>query len=453
MAAALVSCAAPVSRAGDYGAAAATLTSDAVVEASPDLLPYLAGKRARAILAEPLARVIAATLPLESVAHRVLATGIDGRDAVAPGAASSLEPVLAGAGALILFKYNLGEGVAAASRLVTQRRALAAAEALRRLREANPLLGSLDLPALDSALDPFVAVDHEGGSVHRFGTDLTRLPSAAAFGALGVDAATAAFGAARRSGAELRTIGVDLDLAPVAEASGGGQPDFLGDRAYASDPAVTAAAAGATVRGMDASGVSCAVKHFPGDAATDPHVALPTLGDDPATLRRRILPFVRVFGSARPSFVVVSHAMIPALDALRPASLSAAIVTGLLKGESGFDGVAVADDLRMGAIAAAGFDVDEAAVAALNAGIDLLMTWPPDYRRLTGALVSAVADGSLAESRLRDAAAAVLRARIEAQIADRAAGATGDAGRGRGLGEFVALRRETEGFLMERGLR
>jgi beta-glucosidase-like glycosyl hydrolase len=187
-------------------------------------------------------------------------------------------------------------------------------------------------------------------------------------------------------------------LAPVAEVGDGSPSAFLGERAYGGNPELVAAAAAGFVEGMRRAGVACAVKHFPGNSSADPHKATAVLDVSESELDGYLRPFALVLARARPAAVMVSHVVVPAIDPDRPATLSAAVVEGLLRGQLGFRGIAVSDDLRMGAIAAAGYTPERAAPLALAAGIDLVMTWPADAERLRDAIVAAVEAGSLSRT-------------------------------------------------------
>ncbi len=405
-------------------------------------LPALVDSLSRDALAEPLAEAMAKALPMDEKVSRLFMTGVVGSDSGSPA------PYVSGVGGILLFKYNLGRGPEAAERLIAERRSQARSSALSAL--VTCVASASSLPVVADALYPFVAVDHEGGSVHRFASDLTKLPPAGVFGSLGLAAEGAVFGSALRSGRELRRVGVDLVLAPVVESPFPGEEAFLSDRAYSTDPKIASSAAGAFVRGMVNAGVASAVKHFPGNAADDPHRALPVLHDDAGQFEARISTFAAVFASSNPAFVMVSHAEVPSIDPGTPSCLSHTMVTDILKGQLAFRGAVVADDLRMGAIGAAGFSLDQAAIAAVDAGVDLLLTWPEDVARLRADLLDAIGAGKLSEERINDAVMRVLREQIS--LISRAppssvpsAGTEGDS--------LPELKADTESFLASRGLR
>lgn len=334
----------------------------------------------------------------------------------------------------MLFKYNLGRGASAT-------RALAADCAKAVLSGGGA-----------SRVPPFIAADHEGGYVHRFGADAVRLPapgnimrrSSSPSGALG-----SIHGSASRSAAELRALGVNLVLAPVAESVDAGNRAVMEGRSYGADAVFAAASASAFVDGMARSGVACVVKHFPGNSGVDPHAAKSVLAGDRASLRARAAPFSRVFASAHPAGVMVSHVVAEAVDAESPGSLSRQVVSRWLKGELGFGGFAVTDDLRMRAVADLGIGLEEAAVEAACAGADLIMVWPGDLRRARDALAAALAGGLLARERAEDAVARVEAAKDGIGLMDYAPPGIEPAF---AKGKYLAFRAETERYLRERGL-
>ena len=271
---------------------------------------------------------------------------------------------------------------------------------------------------------PLIAVDQEGGRVERLHDGVAALPSAMAVGAAGDVALAERLGTLL--GRDLSRLGISVDLAPVADLASQPRSRVIGTRAYGDDPEHVAAFAGAFARGLERSGVAAALKHFPGHGATadDSHVALPHVTADAATLRARdIVPFARAIAAGAASIVLTAHVVVDALDARQPATMSRAILTGLLRGELGFDGVIATDCLEMDAIAA-GIGTVSGAVEALAAGADLLLiSHHVDVARAAAeAIAAAVHAGRVPLVRLQDAYARVyaLRERL-ASIAPSAA--------------------------------
>lgn len=209
-----------------------------------------------------------------------------------------------------------------------------------------------------------VLADQEGGSVRR----LPWAPPTVAPAAM-QDAAQAREEGAGAAAA-LRAVGIDVDLAPVADTPGSAR-SFLGDRAFSRSPSHNAPLAAAFVEGLQGAGVAATAKHFPGlgEAAANTDTAAVTVRAKRWKLVRGLAPF-RSAIAAGAKLVMVSSAAYPALDASGlPAVFSSAIETGLLRGRLGFDGVAVTDVLDAPAAAR----VPHAATRAVAAGADLLL--------------------------------------------------------------------------------
>lgn len=211
-----------------------------------------------------------------------------------------------------------------------------------------------------------VALDHEGGRVHRSPVGLTHFPPARAY-------ADSAETVAQTMAAELAAIGVNFILAPVCDIDSNPANPVIGDRSFGRDADSVTRAALAFLKGLTAAGMLGCAKHFPGhgDTALDSHHALPQLDLDlSALMGREVLPFKALIDAGIPA-VMTAHILFPRLAGELPATLSPEILTGVLRQKLGFTGVIVSDDLGMKAIAP-WFDEPAAAVQALAAGCDLL---------------------------------------------------------------------------------
>lgn len=295
-----------------------------------------------------------------------------------------------------------------------------------------------------AALDPtrVLALDEEGGDVTRLHmTAGSPHPGNAALGV--VDDVELTRTIAAGIGAELREAGVWLDLAPCADANSNPANPVIGTRSFGADPELVARHVAAFVEGLAASGVAASVKHFPGhgDTSADSHLTLPRV-DAPAEVlhERELVPF-RAAIAAGAASIMTSHVVLAAFDPERPATLSPAVLTGLLREELGYDGVIVSDALDM-AGASGTLGLGGAAVASLAAGADLLCLGPEasaEPRALTeavAAVVAAVESGTLDRGRLRDAAARVER--LRATWSERPPAAAGAVEAGRLAAEKVA---------------
>ncbi len=249
----------------------------------------------------------------------------------------------------------------------------------------------------------FLAVDQEGGAVERVKGTATRFPAFMSAGAARNEALTEATYAA--SGAELNGLGFNVDLGPDADVTIGRADPTIGARSVGSDPAQVAAQTAAAVRGFVAGGVVPVLKHFPGHGSVtaDSHRTLPVQTRTLAQLRSTdLVPFAGAV-QAGTSAIMVGHLDVRAVDPRVPSSLSRKVVTGLLRDELGFQGLAVTDALDMAGVVA-GRSPGEVAVKALKAGNDVLLM-PSDPAAAVKGVVRAVRDGRVPEHRLEQAAA------------------------------------------------
>jgi beta-N-acetylhexosaminidase len=253
---------------------------------------------------------------------------------------------------------------------------------------------------------PLIAVDQEGGRVARLGPPFTVFPPARDVGRGGDPALAEAVG--RALALELGGVGIDVDFAPVLDVDSNPANPVIGDRAFAARPQEVAACATAFLRGLAAGGLIGCGKHFPGhgDTDVDSHVDLPTVRRDRAGLDAiELLPFRAAIAAGVP-MLMTAHVLCPALDASRPATLSPAILRDLLRAELGFHGVIVSDDLEMGAVRRHAA-VEDAAVAALAAGVDWLLVGNDlDLSVRTAERVAAAIDGGRLDGAVLSAAAA-----------------------------------------------
>ncbi len=260
--------------------------------------------------------------------------------------------------------------------------ALAAEEAalFRRHRPAGAILfrrnveSPAQLAALTAALreelgaEAPILVDQEGGRVARLRPPhWPEFPPAALFEA-GPDPAAEANAALLGMGCA--AAGLDVVCAPVLDLRLPGAHGVIGDRAFSADPAEVARLGVAWIRGLQSAGCIPVIKHIPGHgrALVDSHDALPRVAATAAALAADIAPFRAAAGLG--AWAMTAHILYAVWDAVRPATLSPAVIEGVIRGEVGFDGVLVSDDLAMGAMAGLSNDL---AGAAIGAGCDLVL--------------------------------------------------------------------------------
>ncbi|CAA9545809.1 MAG: GH3 [uncultured Thermomicrobiales bacterium] len=262
--------------------------------------------------------------------------------------------------------------------------------------QLHALVTALQGHAAALGLPPLlVAIDQEGGIVSRLPPPFTVVPSPMAQAATG-DPASAAT-CARITGAQLRAFGVNVNFAPSLDVNVDPRNPVIGTRAFGDDPALVARFGREALRGYREAGVVAVAKHFPGhgDTTVDSHLGLPTVRHDRARLDRvELAPFRAAITAGVPA-IMTAHVVCPALDD-RPATLARAVLSDLLRGELGFEGVVVTDALDMRAIAdrhgRAG-----AARLAKAAGADVVLPLGPlaEQVAVVDALRVAVRDGEL----------------------------------------------------------
>lgn len=289
--------------------------------------------------------------------------------------------------------------------------------------------------------DVLVAADEEGGDVTRLeARGGSSFPGNLALGA--VDDVKLTRAVAAELGRRLAECGVNLNWAPSADVNSDPGNPVIGVRSFGADPELVARNTAAYVEGLQSAGVAACVKHFPGhgDTATDSHHALPRIDVGLETLHARELVPFRAALAAGSKVVMSAHILVPTLDPDLPATLSPAVLTGLLRaprseGGLGYDGLIVTDGIEMQAIAAT-YGIERGTVMALVAGADAIcvgggLADEQTVLTLRDAIVRAVREGDLPAERLADAAgrvrdlAAWTAGRAGAEEGTAPAGATG----------------------------
>jgi beta-glucosidase-like glycosyl hydrolase/CubicO group peptidase (beta-lactamase class C family) len=266
-----------------------------------------------------------------------------------------------------------------------------------------------------SRLPLLFAADFERGTAMRLESG-TSFPHAMGVAATGRPEDAYTIG--QITAAEARAVGVHWIFAPVADVNSNPENPIINVRSFGEDPRHVAAFVQAYVRGVEENGGLSTAKHFPGhgDTQIDSHLDLPAIPSDRAHLDGvELWPFRAAF-AAGASTVMTGHLAVLALepDPGRPATLSQKIISGLLRGELGFEGLVVSDALDMGGVARH-CTPGEAAVQAILAGVDVLLQ-PPLPDAALAALGEAAKSGRLPLERINQAAARVLRAKARAGL-------------------------------------
>lgn len=319
---------------------------------------------------------------LRGLALRTLFPGFDGTEAPPARLAELIED---GLGGVVLFGRNI--------------------DPIRRDAGVTDLITGLHTLRPDL----LVAIDEEGGDVTRLDVPTgSAYPGSAALGVVDEPALTHEVSASLAG--RLRACGFDLNFAPVADVDADARNPIVGVRSFGSDPHAVARHVLAAITGQQARGLAASVKHFPGHGGTaeDSHITTPVVAASREVLEQRELVPFRAALAAGVKVVMTAHIRVPAIDPDNPATMSPAVITGLLRGELGFDGLVMTDGLDMHAISRT-VGHAEGGVRALIAGVDALCvggdsTDPELVEEMAGAIVAAVQTGRLPCARLVEAA-------------------------------------------------
>ncbi|MBI1278102.1 MAG: hypothetical protein GC179_08240 [Anaerolineaceae bacterium] len=261
----------------------------------------------------------------------------------------------------------------------------------------------------------FIAVDQEGGTISHLNDGFTTFPVMALLTATGdVDLAERV---GQAMGKEMLAVGVNMDLAPVADLETNPNNPIIKRRAFGNDPTMTSPILAGFIKGMQGANVLATAKHFPGhgDSSTDSHTGLPVISLDRERLETVELAPFRAAIEAGVSTVMVAHIWYPALEPEKnlPASMSRHVVTGLLREEMGYQGLIVTDALDMDAIDTV-YSYPKAALTAIKAGIDLVIAAHVSLEAQAAGIqtvVDAVRSGEIPEERINESVRRILAAK------------------------------------------
>lgn len=281
-------------------------------------------------------------------------------------------------------------------------------------QQVAQLNNELQKRALSSgpAIPLFLSVDQEGGKVARIREGVTVFPGNMALGA--TRDLQLAYEAGKQMGFELRTLGFNLNFAPVVDVNNNPDNPVIGVRSFGEDPHLTADMANHMIQGFHEAQVLTAIKHFPGhgDTSVDSHIDLPQVPHGRQRLDQiELVPFKKVIKQDA-DMVMTSHITFPAIEPAPglPATLSRRVLTDLLREELGYQGVIITDDMEMGAIDNH-FGTEEATVRAIQAGADLILIGHSlaKQEKALGAVKQAVNEGVISEQRIDESVRRVLQ--------------------------------------------
>lgn len=279
---------------------------------------------------------------------------------------------------------------------------------LNTVSQTKDMLSKTQMQAMDNGIGVFIAVDEEGGTVARCAYKLgtTAFSGMAVYGAR--NDYDEAFGIGQTIGADIKSLGFNVDFAPVADVDIHPNNE-LGSRIFSKDPNVVANMVSGVVKGLNSSGVAATLKHFPGLGAENgnSHTESAIIIDRTLTELRstEFVPFKSGIGAGA-DFVMVGHQQVTSFGDGLPADLSYTAVTTMLRGELGFNGIAITDAQNMNTISNVYYP-GTAAVMSINAGIDMILC-PTDLDSAANAVIEAVRSGKISEERINQSVTRIL---------------------------------------------
>ena len=263
-------------------------------------------------------------------------------------------------------------------------------------------------------IQPYLCIDQEGGWVSRLKKLNPKLPS-------NEDVAKtydipASYELYSKQALGMKSLGFDMNLAPVVEVCTLDNADFLDGRSFGNLNQVISY--GKTcIHGYENNGIATVLKHFPGNTNTDPHTGLPEITLSKDDLLKSIESFKELV-KLQPVAVLMSHARTSAIDSGVPACLSKVWVTDILRNQYGYQGLIFSDDIFMGALADNGYPPELAAIRAVEAGVDCIMISEKRFAKAGKVLYNRAKEDTVFEEKINQAVKRIIKYKIEAGLID-----------------------------------
>lgn len=276
---------------------------------------------------------------------------------------------------------------------------------------SSMLSGMQEISRERTGLPIFLATDEEGGRVSRLygiASDIPYIGDMYSVGATGDP--QEAYQVGSTIGSYMKNLNFNVDFAPVADVFSNPSNTVIGDRSFGSDAGLVSQMVPMEVQGLQDAGVLATLKHFPGhgDTAEDSHSGYASSYKSLEELEACEFQPFRAGIASNVSFIMMGHISLPnILNSQLPASLSYEMVTGILRQKLQFNGIIITDALNMGAISA-NYSSGEAAVMAIEAGVDMLLM-PADFHSAYEAVLGAVRDGRISEERINESVLRIIR--------------------------------------------
>ena len=269
----------------------------------------------------------------------------------------------------------------------------------------------------------FLSIDEEGGRVSRMPPEFKKLPPNGAIGKKNDPMLSHEIG--RTIAKQIKSLGFNMDFAPVLDINSNPNNPVIGDRSFSSDEKIVSELGIQTMKGIQSENILSVVKHFPGhgDTDVDSHLGLPLVNKDIDELMElELLPFKKAIDNGADT-VMVAHILYDKIDPQYPATLSRPIIQGILREQLGFNGLIITDDMTMGAIME-NYDIGEAAIQSVKAGSDIVLVCH-EYEnevKVLNALKNAVENGEISEDRIDQSLYRILKIKKDYGLADEKIG-------------------------------
>ncbi|CDO04248.1 Beta-hexosaminidase A precursor [Oceanobacillus picturae] len=270
----------------------------------------------------------------------------------------------------------------------------------RELKELNA--DSQDIPL-------FISVDEEGGVVSRMPPKIVNLPDSKEIGDL--NNTELAYQVGEAIGERVNAFGFNVTMAPVMDVNSNPDNPIIGKRSFGDNKEIVSDMGVEEMKGIQSKGIIPVIKHFPGhgDTDMDSHLDLPVVHNSLESIREmELVPFQKAIDH-QADMTMVAHILLPEIDNEYPSSLSKNVVTTMLREELRFNGVAITDDMTMGAILE-NYDIGDATVKAVQAGNDIVLVCHGDENKLKAvhSLTKAVESGTIKEERINESVERIL---------------------------------------------
>ncbi|MFD1171108.1 beta-N-acetylhexosaminidase [Oceanobacillus picturae] len=270
----------------------------------------------------------------------------------------------------------------------------------RELKELNA--DSKDIPL-------FISVDEEGGVVSRMPPQIVNLPDSKEIG--DHNNSELAYQVGEAIGERVNAFGFNVTMAPVMDVNSNPDNPIIGKRSFGDNKEIVSKMGVEEMKGIQSKDIIPVIKHFPGhgDTDVDSHLGLPIVHNSLESIRKmELVPFQKAIDH-QADMTMVAHILLPEIDNEDPASLSKNVVTTMLREELGFNGVAITDDMTMGAILE-NYDIGDATVKAVQAGNDIVLVCHGDENKLKAvhSLTKAVESGAIKEERIDESVERIL---------------------------------------------